>query len=33
MIEAAKFKGLGAIIWEQTAMESGEAVKRVHCNQ
>ena len=29
----ARLRGVAEIIWQQTAMESGEAVRRVHCSQ
>lgn len=28
-----RLRGVAEIIWQQTAMESGEAVRRVHCSQ
>lgn len=33
MIEADRLSGLGAINWQQTAIDKGEAVKSVQCNQ
>lgn len=32
-IAEVRLRGVAEIIWQQTAMESGEAVRRVHCSQ
>jgi hypothetical protein len=32
-MEIANGRGFGAMIWQQTAIERGEAVSKVHCSQ